>query len=228
MPIRSAVNQYFGPNAHFLSHCQAGDRTKRKRWEGFHDGYIIHAQETLGAALEPYGYIVENVTSLQVCERDPKTSQKNSIMAHSPSSLATHWVRLIRVPNEAPRRQRRGINSLKLGCAASCGELTPLWIRNPVHARGFAHPRQIRVNALPSVTMNKERFHIAYHVPVVKRSTMQHQDGLAFTVGLIIDRDILKFTIHFRLVLQALEQLPLPHDIVPSASSIPKIVSLTI
>ena len=34
-----------------------------------------------------------------------------------------------RAENEAPCRQRRGINSLKLGCAASRGELTPLRIR---------------------------------------------------------------------------------------------------
>jgi hypothetical protein len=73
MPIRSAVNQYPGANAHLLSYCQAAEKTKRRHWEGFHDGYIIHAQATLGAALEPYGYVVENVTSLQVRERDPET-----------------------------------------------------------------------------------------------------------------------------------------------------------
>jgi len=76
MPVRSSLNQYLGANAHFLSYCQSSDKTKRKRWEGFHDGYIIKIQETLGSALEPYGYVVDNVTSLQVRERDAEVSHE--------------------------------------------------------------------------------------------------------------------------------------------------------
>ena len=76
MPIRSSVNQYLGANAHFLSYCQSSDKTKRKRWEGFHNAYIVKIQETLGSALEPYGYVVDNVTSLQVRERDPEASHE--------------------------------------------------------------------------------------------------------------------------------------------------------
>ena len=76
MPIRSAVNQYLGPNTHFLSYCQSIDKTKRKRWEGFHDAYIHDIQRTLGAALEPFGYAVDNTTSLQVREYDPESNQE--------------------------------------------------------------------------------------------------------------------------------------------------------
>ena len=75
MPMRSAVNQYLGPNAHFLSYCQSTDKNKRKRWEGFHDAYIHDIQRTLGVALEPYGYAVDNTTSLQVREYNPESNQ---------------------------------------------------------------------------------------------------------------------------------------------------------
>ncbi len=75
MPIRSAVNQYLGANAHFLSYCQSADKTKRKRWEGFHDAYIHDIQRVLSTALEPYGYAVDNTTSLQVREYDPEANR---------------------------------------------------------------------------------------------------------------------------------------------------------
>ena len=75
MSIHSAINQYLGVNAHFLSYCQSIDKTKRKRWEGFHDAYIHDIQHVLGTALEPYGYAVDNTTSLQVRERDLDLAQ---------------------------------------------------------------------------------------------------------------------------------------------------------
>lgn len=76
MSVRSALNQYLGANAHFLSYCQSADKTKRKRWAGFHDAYIHDIQRTLGAALEPFGYAVDNTTSLQVREYDPESDQE--------------------------------------------------------------------------------------------------------------------------------------------------------
>ncbi len=66
MPIQSLVNQYMGINAHLQSYYQA-----KGGWPAFHDNHITHLQESLGEMLRPFGYLVDNATSLQVREIDP-------------------------------------------------------------------------------------------------------------------------------------------------------------
>lgn len=63
MPLQSRVNQYLGVNAHLQSYYQANTG-----WVGFHQAYIMQLEATLQEVLRPYGYLVDNTTSMQIKE----------------------------------------------------------------------------------------------------------------------------------------------------------------
>ncbi len=85
MTTHSRVNQYAGINAHLQSHYRA-----EGGWPAFHDNHITHLQEMLGDKLEPLGYIVDNIASLQVRRYDAVVGESKEYVERSDVAVREH------------------------------------------------------------------------------------------------------------------------------------------
>ena len=167
MSIVTKVNQYLGANAHFQSYCQTDNApvmaglSSRQRWRMFHSQYIVACANALTEQLEPYGYVAQVETSLQI--RDIDNESDVTIVYDPPPDLAyplpvsaTATASVITVPldvalgvQDEARPNAVAVQSMRSGQSRPVAWIEILSPANKPggrHAREYAHKRADIVN----------------------------------------------------------------------------------